>query len=130
MKYLFESTVIWSSDEELKSKAVFSQFASIFSGVPPVHDHEGQLLLTENDLMLNGDANLIIPLSAIEQLFLGFDEVYKRNYVRNLGMFCQPLRITYRTSAVVNILYLISGYNLSSCEQTKQLFSLLQQILS
>jgi len=130
MNHHLKSNVIWSYDYELSSKDAISQIASMFSGVLPVHDHEGEIILTDETLNIFGDEDLVIRLSDIEQLYLGFDDAYPKHYIRNFGLFCQPLRITSNNGVRKTTIYLVLGYNGFNCSQTKTLFNLLQQILT
>jgi len=130
MEILFESPVFWAYDYELEAKSGLSQIAAQFSGVPPIHEHSGALRLSTGTIEIVGDVDLLISLNDIEELYLGFDEVYHRNFVKNLGAFCQPLRIRSSNGFAKTTIYLIAGYSGSSCAPTQNLFNLLQQILS
>jgi hypothetical protein len=130
MTYLFEAGVYWIYDHELELKTGLNQIAAQFSGVPPIHEHSGNLILTEQALQIEGDVDLHLRLSDIVQLYLGFDEQYQRNFIKNLGAFCQPLRITANGGSEESCIYLIAGYNSSFCTPTQQLFTLLQDLLS
>lgn len=130
MEILFESTVFWGYDYEFEAKSGLNQIAAQFSGVPPIHEHSGNLFLSTGTLQITGDEDLLIRLSDIEQLYLGFDEIYRRNFIKNLGAFCQPLRITSSNGITKNTVYLIAGYSASSCRPTQNLFNLLQNMLS
>jgi hypothetical protein len=65
-----------------------------------------------NDLSADfktGDEDLEISLGSLEQIYLGFDEVFPRTLVKNFGLFCQPLRLTLSTGQK---LYLIIDYSM------------------
>ena len=130
METLFEAAVFWAYDHELEAKSGLNQIAAQFSGVPPIHEHSGNLLLSTGTMQITGDMDLLISLRDIDQLYLGFDEIYKRNFVKNLGAFCQPLRITSSNGITMSTIYLIAGYSSSSCMPTQNLFTLLQDLLS
>jgi hypothetical protein len=130
MQNLFEAGVYWSYDHELETKSAISQIAAQFSGVPPIHEHAGNLYLSNSGIRLEGDTDVVIGLGDIDQLYLGFDEIYKRNFIKNLGAFCQPLRISSSNGISKTNLYLIAGYNSSFCTPTQTLFNLLQELLS
>jgi len=130
MEILFESPVLWGYGFELESKSGLNQIAAQFSGVPPIHEHSGNLVLTTGALQITGDEDLLISLTDIDQLYLGFDEIYPRNFVKNFGAFCQPLRITSSNGISESTIYLIAGYSASSCAPTQTLFKLLQDLLS
>jgi hypothetical protein len=130
MHYLLQSDILWSYDFELAAKDAVAGIASMFSGALPIHDHMGELVLTNEMLTITGDFDAIIKLPDIEQLYLGFDEYYPRNYIRNFGMLCEPLRITFDAADGRSTMYLVLGYNGFQCVQTKQLFETLQVMLS
>ena len=129
MNHLLESTVLWSYDHELQLKGGLSHIASLFSGMPPIHNHQGHLLLTEQSIIITGDSDIIISLNDIEELYVGFDENYPRNFVKNFGAFCQPLRVKANNGISSTTVYLILDYTyFGSSNQT--LFDMLQELLS
>jgi len=130
MSQVFNTNVVWSHDYELSSKDTSTQIASLFSGTPPVHDHQGEIILTEETLNILGDEDFFLRLSDIEQLYLGFDDLYPKHYIRNFGLFCQPLRISANTGLKRITIYLVVGYNGFHCNETKRLFNVLKQLLS
>ncbi|RYD74654.1 MAG: hypothetical protein EOP55_14910, partial [Sphingobacteriales bacterium] len=65
----------------------------MFSFLKPLHNHEGNILLASNGLFITGDEHLELPLSNIEEVYMGFDELFPASSVKNLGMFWQPIRI-------------------------------------
>lgn len=130
MTPLLESNVLWSTDYELSQKNEFDHVAAQFSGVAPIHDHQGQLQLTENNLLIEGDMDLVISLSDISQIYRGFDEYYRPNFIKNLGLFCQPVRIKYSEKYSSHTIYLIVGYNFLGCAKGQRLFNVLQEMLS
>jgi hypothetical protein len=85
MNHLLKSNVIWSYNFELSSKNAIIEIASMFSGVAPIHNHEGEIILTDETLNILGDEDFLIPLSDIEQLYIGFDDVYSKHYIKNFG---------------------------------------------
>ncbi|RAJ19875.1 hypothetical protein [Pedobacter cryoconitis] len=130
MCILLETNVLWSSDYELNQKNVFDHMAAQFSGIPPIHNHEGYLVVTEDLMKIDGDVELEIRLSEITELYRGFDENYPRNFIKNFGMFCQPVRVKYFQDFSYKIIYLIVGYNFFGCAKGQALFDLLQELLS
>ncbi|NRF38038.1 hypothetical protein [Pedobacter foliorum] len=130
MTLLFETNVLWSTDYELTQKNEYDHMAAQFSGIPPIHDHQGDLRLTDGNILIEGDVDLIINLSDIEQLYRGFDEFYRPNFIKNLGLFCQPVRIKYTERFSIHTIYLIAGYNFLGCTNGKALFNMLQKMLS
>jgi len=127
---ILEAQAFWSHEKELADKDSISQIAAQFSGIPPIHDHEGSLTLTTSYLSINGETDLIIQLADIDQLYLGFDDVYRRNFIKNFGLTCQPLRITYSNSLKAEVVYIIADYNFVGCAMTEQLFNQIHDLLS
>jgi hypothetical protein len=130
MNLIFKTNVLWSSDYELSQKNQFDHIAAQFSGTPPIHNHQGELKLSDQNILIEGDTNLTISLSDIVQLYRGFDDLYTPNFIKNLGLFCQPLRIQYRERASFDTIYIIAGYNFFGCADGRTLFNILQDMLS
>jgi hypothetical protein len=61
--------------------------------------------------VIDGYNYLNIPLDQLDQIYLGFDEVYKRSLVKNGGIFWQPLRLRYRVGDEYNTVYLIIDHS-------------------
>lgn len=127
---ILEAKAFWSYEHELENKDSISQIAAQFSGIPPIHDHEGSLTLTNSYLSIIGETDLIIQLPDIDQLYLGFDDIYRRNFIKNLGLMCQPLRITYSNALKAEVIYVIADYNFVGCAMTEQLFNQIHDLLS
>jgi len=127
---LLESRVLWSYDHELKAKTAFHHLAAQFSGIPPVHDHSGVLYVTERGLTIKGDEDLVISLADIEEIYLGFDEVYPRNFIKNFGVFSEPLRILSVSRFSKTTIYMFLDYNFFGFAKNQTLFNLLQEVLS
>lgn len=130
MKLVFKTNVLWSSANELGQKNQFDQIAAQFSGTAPIHNHQGELRMTDNQIFIEGDTMLTINLNDIVQIYHGFDELYKPNFIKNLGLFCQPLRIQYNERYSDYTVYLIVGYSFFGCADGKTLFNILLDRLS
>ena len=107
METYLTGNVLWSFDYELEQAGLTQEMLALFSLMPPIHRHEGQLSLTDVALIIEGDISKTIPLSVISQLYLGFDEVFRQSLVKNGGVFWQPLRLTLEGKAGKEIVYLI-----------------------
>lgn len=130
---LLDARVLWSYDYELESKTGINNIAAQFTGVPPVHDHTGVLVLTEQGLLVRGDdqdIDLKIPLGDIAEVYVGFDESYQRNFVKNLGLLCQPIRIVTNDGLSKKTIYLILDHNYFGCAKNLTLFDMLQEMLA
>jgi hypothetical protein len=130
MNILFQASVLWSYDHELKSKTAISHIGAMFSGIPPVHDHEGTLILTNSSIQITGDEGSIIALADIEEIYAGFDESYPSNFIKNFGAFCKPVRIKASNRFSSRTFYLILNYNYLSGCQNQAFYNMLQEILS
>jgi hypothetical protein len=114
--FLLQGTVKWSYSYEL---AEFSETAKIMhsmaSFAPPLHRHNGNIALTDAELIIegtDGDIDLTIPLKVMKQVYLGFDALFPAAAVRGFGAFWQPLRIEYySSSSEIEDIYLIIDYN-------------------
>ncbi|MDB5122652.1 MAG: hypothetical protein JWP94_781 [Mucilaginibacter sp.] len=115
--FLLQGTAKWSYDYEM---AEFTEtqkaLASMTSFVPPLHRHEGNIALTNSEIIIEGvgddDEDLSIQLNTLKQIYLGFDDVFSALSVKSFGLFWQPLRIEYYISAVeTQSIYLIIDFN-------------------
>lgn len=114
--FLLQGTVKWSYNHELAEFSdAFKMMTAIMSFSPPLHRHNGNIALSNSALIIEGlaaDEDLTINLTAIKQIFLGFDELFPATSVRSLGTLWQPLRIEYYTSAVTTeCIYLVIDFN-------------------
>ena len=100
------------SDFELESLTSSDILPYQISSFRPLYTSEGAISLTEKELLIGGSNNIQIPLPNITQLYLGFDDLYKAVFVKNFGLFWQPLRISYLEYGQTKIIYLIVDYNM------------------
>ena len=120
---LYEGTVLWAADTEIQAMDFSERFlARQVSFVPPLSKHKGAVCLTNKSLLIEGDEDLVIPLNHINQLYLGFDDVFSVASVKNFGMLWQPLRINYGNDLII---YLIVDYNIFG-SANKRFFNLLK----
>ena len=125
---LLKGNVLWAYDSELENKSQMNRFAGLFSFVKPLHQHKGEIILTDNQIVISGDYPVSISLVSIDQLFLGFDEFYSVGSVKNWGAFWQPLRIKF-SDLTPRKIYLVIGYNGISA-QNKLWYDTLKEMLS
>ena len=93
---MLEGNVLWSYDHELtndKSSNWIKKIVGLFSFLKPIHNHEGDILLASNGLFITGDEQLELPLSHIEEVYMGFDDLFPASSAKNFGAFWQPIRI-------------------------------------
>ena len=116
-QFLLQGTAKWSYDYEMAEFTTMQKaIVSMVSFMPPLHRHEGNIALSNSEIIIEGisddDAGLTIPLGKLKQIYLGFDDVFTITSVKGLGLFWQPLRITYYTDAVeTQSIYLIIDFN-------------------
>ena len=122
--------VLWSYENEIAESGLKEEISALFSFVKPLHHHEGEILLTDASLIINGDIDLNIPLGNLSQLYLGFDDSYKSTYVKNGGLFWQPLRVNYANDGITDIIYLVIDHTIIGTANDKLWFDALKQILS
>lgn len=126
MNILLQGNVLWTYNHELEQRMRYREFASHLSGVGLFYTHSGKITLTQKYLLIEGDEVLELRLEDIEQIFLGFDELYVRALVKNFGVFWQPLRVITKHNLTV---YLIIDYNSLWCKNSLW-FNTLKDVLS
>ena len=122
---------LWLSKDDFKSFSVFDKIGVLFSGVQPLHTHSGIIYLANGSIILKSESEeLEILLKNITQIYLGFDEYYRRSYAKNFGAFWQPLKLTFTSSdSVSEIIYLIIDRN-AMYTRNDEWFNLLTDLLS
>ncbi|RFZ81826.1 hypothetical protein DYU05_18565 [Mucilaginibacter terrenus] len=113
---LLQGTVKWSYSHELAEfTGEYKRMSAMLSFSPPLHRHSGNIALTTTELIIEGaegDEDLTLKLSAIKQLYLGFDDIFPAHSVRSRGILWQPLRIEYYTSTLTTeCIYLVIDFN-------------------
>ena len=98
-EFVLQGKVMWSYDHEMAEFTSAQKVMTGLSGIGgPLHNHNGYITLTSEQVLIEGqerDDDLIIPLTAINQLYLGYDDVFTAYSVKNAGLFWQPLRLEY-----------------------------------
>ncbi len=130
MNILMNGHVLWSYADEVAQSGLKDEIRALFSLVKPLHHHEGEITLTNSSLIINGDVDLNIPLGNLNQLYLGFDDVFKSTYVKNAGMLWQPLRVSYRDNGTVNTVYLIIDHSFIGTAKDQRWFDALREVFS
>jgi len=113
--FILQGKVLWSYAYEYAQISEGVKFtASLVSFGHPLHNHAGYIALTDNQLIIDGvndDLDITISLSTINEIYLGFDEVFKLTSVKNFGAFWQPLRIEFYNGHSLETVYLIIDHN-------------------
>ena len=115
VEFILQGKVIWSYDYEMTGFTPAQKLMTGLSGIGgPLHNHKGYIALTDEQILIEGndnDENLIIPLTSINELYLGYDDIYTSYSVKNAGLFWQPLRLEYfGSNSQTNKIYLIIDY--------------------
>ena len=127
-----QTPAIWLFEEDVKTRSWLDRLAAHTSFLLPLHRYRGRLVITDDHLELQGrdkrskeEVMLYINKSRIEQVHLGFDEVFSVSETRGMGIGWQPLRITYDVTGESRVLYLIANYRVGQCDNAA-LFDFLQ----
>lgn len=115
-EFILQGKVMWSFDHEIGAFSTTQKMLTGLSGIGgPLHAHNGNIALTSEQIIIEGlenDEDLTIYLTAINELYLGFDDVYTVYSVKNAGLFWQPLRLEYFSNSYqTKTIYLIIEYN-------------------
>nr|WP_199156518.1 hypothetical protein [Pedobacter sp. ASV2] len=106
---ILEGQVYWGYDYALNDKSSFMKgVMGLFSFTPPLHQYSGRAILTKSELLFIGDCELCLPLYRIEEVYMGFDEIFPASSVKNLGLFWQPLRVKFNGDQTI---YIVFDYN-------------------
>lgn len=124
---LLAGDAYWSYDYEVAERDALDNVGVHFSGVGPYHNHRGEIALTAEGLYINGDVNLAFKLSDLEQLYIGFDEVFPRSLVKNFGLMAQPLRL--QASTAEGDIYIFINHNMFGT-QNQLWFDTIRELLS
>lgn len=125
---LLSGNVRWSKEEEVLKRGPADQIGVHFSGLGPFHRHAGEIALTEKAIYMEGDISLSFNLGDLEQLFIGFDEVFPRALVKNFGMTAQPLGL--QVGRGIGLLYLFIDYNSLGFTSNQLWFNSIKTVLS
>lgn len=117
-EFILQGKVMWSYDYELMDYTPEQKLMTgIISFSGPLHNHNGFIALTDETILIegndeHGNADLVISLISINEIYLGYDEVYNATSAKNAGLFWQPLRLEYLTNQnQLKKMYLIIDYN-------------------
>ena len=130
MEQLASGTVLWSFDQEIADMDTFESIGSHFSGVLPFHRHEGNIFLCTSALYIEGDQILRIPHTAIDQIYLGFDDLFTRSMAKNFGILWQPLRIDFEQDKTGTSVFLIIDYHPFGTSHNQGWFTAIKDLLS
>ena len=121
--------------EDIKRKSLVDWFLAHVSFLKPLHRYEGEIKLTNEKLIFQGkdkknnsSHKLEISKEEIKEIYLGFDEVFKRSEDRSLGLTFKPLRITFEKNGKLKIAYFIINFKrITRTTDNKKWFELLER---
>lgn len=123
---IFQTPAIWLFEEDVKTRSWWDWLTAHTSFLLPLHRYRGKLFIMDDHLELQGrdkrtkeEVMLYISKYSLEQVHLGFDEVFSLAETRGLGLSWQPLRIRYDASGETRTLYLIANYRISRSDNAK-----------
>jgi hypothetical protein len=114
----WENTLLAYADD-IRARTWVDWLTAHTSFMKPLHRYRESLELRDSALRFHGEDRkegrpfqLVVPLSTIRGLRLGFDDIFRRTEDRQLGLFgFQPLRITYEDATVSRTLYVFAHFH-------------------
>lgn len=110
--------VLMAYKEDIKHRGFLDWLKAHTSFVKPLHRYEGNITLSDEKIVFDGkdiktknDCAIEINKIDVTDIYLGFDDVFKRGEDRSLGISFQPLRIVFSKDEKEYILYLIIDFN-------------------
>lgn len=129
MQPILSGHALWSFQSEVTERKIHTNLRAGVAGVLPFHSHEGNILLYRDYLALTDSEHLDIRLTAIVNVFFGFDEVFQQSFGKNLGLAWQPLRVRFNQHEQVESVYLLIDTNMVGT-QNQQWFQSIKELLS
>ncbi len=110
--------VLMAYKEDIKHRGFLDWLKAHTSFVKPLHRYEGNITLSDEKIVFDGkdiktknDSAIEINKIDVTDVYLGFDDVFRRREDRSLGISFQPLRIVFSKDEKEYILYLIIDFN-------------------
>ena len=120
---IFESSALLSFSEDIQNRSFTDWIKAHISFMYPLHAYNGRVRIEGNMFMFSGaerktgnDFQLNIFRNEIEELYLGYDNVFTVFETRNLGFGWKPIRITFTRNQRTLRLYLIVNYSLGKTD--------------
>jgi hypothetical protein len=118
MMEIKKGKVLMAYKEDIKHRGFLDWLKAHTSFVKPLHRYEGNITLSDEKIVFDGkdiktknDCAIEINKIDVTDIYLGFDDVFKRGEDRSLGISFQPLRIVFSKDEKEYILYLIIDFN-------------------
>ena len=104
--------------EDIENKTLTEWLSAHTSFMLPLHRYKGEIILHKDSIFFRGEDKttgnkhaLAFSLSNINEIHYGFDDIYRRNDDRGLGLLSKPLRISYKENNQQKTIYLWIGFN-------------------
>jgi hypothetical protein len=118
MMEIKKGKVLMAYKEDIEHRGFLDWMKAHTSFVKPLHRYEGNITLSDEKIVFDGkdiktknDCAIEINKIDVTDIYLGFDDVFKRGEDRSLGISFQPLRIVFSKDEKEYILYLIIDFN-------------------
>jgi hypothetical protein len=114
---LKRANALMAFKEDIQKRGLIDWLVAHTSFAKPLHRYEGELTLWNDRIFFKGEDKkarqryaLEIGKNDVEDIFYGFDNIFRRGEDRALGISFQPLRIKFRKNGSIVALYFIIEY--------------------
>lgn len=128
-----QAPALWAFEEDIVNRTWLDWLSAHYSFGKPLHRYEGQITINAGSIELNGfdkktkePFELIIYKPELEQVYHGFDEVFKLSEARGMGLTFLPLRLAFTKDDKTHRLYLIINYRFCKTDNAEY-FEFLKQ---
>ncbi len=111
------ANTLMAFEEDIQKRGLIDWLVAHTSFAKPLHRYEGELTLWNDRIFFEGKDKktkqrytLEISKKQVENIFHGFDNIFRRGEDRALGISFQPLRIKFKKKDSIVALYLIIEY--------------------
>jgi len=113
-----EGKALMAYEEDIEQRDILDWVKAHTSFLKPLHRYEGDIVLLEDKIVFKGkdtktesDYSVEINKGEVRDVYLGFDDVFKRREDRSLGLGFQPLRLKFTRDDKEYTMYLIIDFN-------------------
>lgn len=117
MKMRFKEEALLAFEEDVKKRTICDWVRAHTSFARPVYKYDGSISIEDDHLVFSGiekDSGrrmlFHVDRKDLEEIRLGFDDVYKRGLDRSLGLAFKPLRISYWEDGDLRTFYVITSF--------------------
>ena len=114
---IMKEEALLAFEEDIRQRTVCDWIRAHTSLGRPVYRYDGAISIEGNDLVFSGleknngrKFSLRIGRDDLEEVRLGFDDVYKRGLDRSMGLAFRPLRISFREKGDIRTFYVITSF--------------------